>query len=274
MNTYCSSTASRVLRRVVVEVGRRVPDATQLRGLEHVGKERRVQDAELFRRQELRQHGNVVDVRDHDPWIGRTHFEGRIARIRDGERANRIVHEVPGAHQDVERAPARGRAGRVGRELVGSVQHGPAVTEWHTRPSCWADSTARPRRIRGPASLTPCVPPAAPAPGRPARRTAAPCSKRTSCPSAEIRQSRRALRRWAERSPARGGRWRPPPDSAGPGPACRTSAPDRARVCSRCSARRERERPRWRKDHPGAPRPRAVRARSESLRARRSGWCR
>ena len=138
----------------------------------------------------------------------------------------------------------------VGGELVRRVQQGPAVTEGtHTllvgRVPGRIDEELASALLGGRLSL-----PAAPAPGRQQRRPSAPCSKRTACLSAGTRRWRRAVAPWAGRWAAHDDRSHPPPEPAGPGFGCRTSAPDRARACSRCSGRRERRPPRSPRDHP------------------------
>ena len=151
----------------------------------------------------------------------------------------------------------------VGGELVGGVQHRPAVTEG-TRALL---AGRIPRRIdeelapaflrrrmsqwqaRGRATL-----------GERLQRLA---RKEPVVRSLEVGNRVELLRRSARGSPAHADRSRPTPDPAGPGPACRTSTPDRARACSPCSARRERGR---RRSLRGRPAGRHLRGSSRSIR--------
>ena len=257
-----------------MKVWRRVPDAEELWRLEHVGEECGMQNARLFGRKKLRQHRDVVHARDHDSRIRRGDGKCGVAPIGDREGVNRIVQNISRTHQDVERSPSRRRAGCVGCELVGRVQHRPVVTERTDPLFARRGSTVHRRRTLDRASLTACVLPAGPAAAPLERTTASPCSRRIGYSSAEIRQSRRVVLPSAEWSPARVARSPLTLDPAGQGFSCRTSAPDRALACSPYSARRGREPLKSRMDHQEGSRPAAAGVRSRSWRARKSWSCR
>ena len=128
-NTYMFHHLFQALRRVVVKVRRSVPNAMEQRCSEHVCKERRVQNTELFGRKKLRQHRDVVHAGDHDPGsaertttvvlhesVTSNVWTGLFMRFRELTRMSNA--RQPGG------APVAG-----GRELVRRVQPGPAVTQ-------------------------------------------------------------------------------------------------------------------------------------------------